>query len=420
MKKCCIEFHLSDYKLFLLLIFPTCEIFNTKIREHYLKEFNEFFLIFLNFLSYFFSLIFIIIIKFKTRKNNKRNINIKEKGNDLDSINDTENKNNKGIINIEIKKGKKAKKIKSLVYILVLSIINLIYSYFNSKSYFEKRTIGMGYKILLFFLLSFIILKYKYAKHHYITFGINALTLFTKYILNIIFINSSEYVLKHIWFYFIYSISFCFLLTIGKYYMDKYYISPHFIMFTIGIFLSVILVIVELIIYLTCHESKIFSGFQDNINGTENIFWLLGDIITQFGMYLGLWITVYYFTPCHTIISENIMEIVYYIIDFKKNEDVWKEKNINLNLYIFPFIHVINFICSLVFNEIIVLNFCGLDYQTKLRIKEREIEDNDKLIKILNEKGNLSSSAILDDDLDSVSNSSYNKDSSQSGRTSDL
>ena len=44
-----------------------------------------------------------------------------------------------------------------------------------------------------------------------------------------------------------------------------------------------------------------------------------------------------------------------------------------------PLIITINFICSLIFNEIIILNFCNLDYYTKIRIKEREKKDSEKL-----------------------------------------
>ena len=44
-----------------------------------------------------------------------------------------------------------------------------------------------------------------------------------------------------------------------------------------------------------------------------------------------------------------------------------------------PLIITINFICSLIFNEIIILNFCNLDYYTKIRIEEREKKDSEKL-----------------------------------------
>ena len=82
------------------------------------------------------------------------------------------------------------------------------------------------------------------------------------------------------------------------------------------------------------------------------------------------------------------MEIGYYIIDFNKNEILWKDNNVNLNRYLYPFIHIINLICSLVFNEIIILNFCGLDYYTKKRIRERETEDKENIDKMISSGGN--------------------------------
>ena len=387
MKKCCkkipIEFHISDYKLIFVFIFPICEILNTKIRKKYLETYYEFFLIFSTYLSYLFSFIFLIIIKVRIR-NQKLGIKIKEAG---ESMN-TRGSESQGIINIEIKKDINKQTIKNLIYIIVLSGINMCFSHFNYESYHDKRTIGLSYKIAIFFLLSFIILRYKYSMFHYVTFGLNIVTLIIKYTITIAITDSGEYVGKHIWFYLIYALSFCLFYTLGKHYMDNYYKTPYFILFFIGIIICIILIIVAVIQYLAGYESDIFLGFQNNVNGIENIFWFIGEILTQFGMYLGLWITVYYFTPTHTIISENIMEIIYYIVDFKDNEFLWEEKKVDLNIYLYPFIHIINLICSLIFNEIIILNFCGLDVHTKVRINEREIKESNKIEKLLKRNEN--------------------------------
>ena len=379
MKKCFkkipIEFHLSNYKLIFVFIFPICEIINTKIREKYLQKNYEFFITFSTYLSYLFSFIFIIIIKLRTQNQNTENESIDDK------INDEEKSN--GIIDIEIKKIEKTKKLKNLICILILSGINMCFSHFNYESYHGKRTIGLSYKIIMFFLLSHFLLKYNYDKLHYITFVINVITLIIKYSITIIVTDSKQYVGKHIWFYFVYALSFCLFFIVGKYYIDNYYQTPYFILLSIGIIISSILIIIALIKYWAGYESQIFAGFSDNVNTTKNVFLFLGDIITQFGMYLGLWITVYYFTVCHTIISENIMEIGYYIIDFQQNETLWEGKKIDLNIHLYPYIHIINLICSLIFNEIIILRFCGLDYSTNLRIQEREIEDSKKIIKMI-------------------------------------
>ena len=394
-KRSPILFEDNDYKLIFVFIFPICDILNTNIKAKYLVKYYEFFLILSTYLSYIFSFIFLIILKLRTSKQEIR-IKIDSNNGSMNSVNELREKK-EGIENFEVhgeilsfvvKKEARKKSIKSLIIIIILIGANMSYSHFVYESYYDRRTIGLSYKILIFFLLSFLILKYKYAKHHYLTIIINTIALLLKYSTTIIASDSEIWVPNHLWFYFLYGFSFCLLFTLGKYYMDTYYITPYFILFIIGIVLTIILLFIALIKYLFGFESQIFCGFRDNVNTVENIFLFLADILTQFGMNLGLWITVYYFTPLHTIIAENIMEIGYYIIDFNKNEILWKDNNVNLNRYLYPFIHIINLICSLVFNEIIILNFCGLDYYTKKRIRERETEDKENIDKMISSGGN--------------------------------
>jgi hypothetical protein len=413
--RCWIEFHCCDYKLIFVFIFPICEILNTKIRGQYISKDYRYFQIFTNNLSYLFSFIFVLIIYFKNKKE-KTKININElnelKDNDM-SINEAESKNSEGVVNFEIKKEDKKNLIQKMIVILIIIAISFVYNYFNYESYLESRTLGMAYKIIIFFLLSLLILKYKYEKHNYIFFIINTFTLIAKYIINIIYDEvGSSIVLKNIWFFLVIAISYCLIFILGKFYMNKYCQSPYIIMFSIGIIIDLILIIIGIIKkFFFDNEIDIFQGFQNNLNDLGNVFWFIGDILTQFGIYLGLWITVYYFTPTHTIISENIMEIGYYFVDFKNNQDNWKNKKINLNLLVFSFIHIINLICSLIFNEIIILNFCGLDYYTKIRIKEREIKDSNKIISNFekNHRDNLNTSSNLIDSALSMSQNQSNR-----------
>ena len=50
------------------------------------------------------------------------------------------------------------------------------------------------------------------------------------------------------------------------------------------------------------------------------------------------------------------------------------------NKIIFSIVFVINLICSLIFNEIIILKFCELEYYTKKYIKDRAIIDVSALL----------------------------------------
>ena len=57
----------------------------------------------------------------------------------------------------------------------------------------------------------------------------------------------------------------------------------------------------------------------------------------------------------------------------ESNEDFYSTANI----IIISFAYVINFACCLVYNEVIILNFWNLDYNTKKRIEKRmDIENN--------------------------------------------
>ena len=70
--------------------------------------------------------------------------------------------------------------------------------------------------------------------------------------------------------------------------------------------------------------------------------------------------------------SEYISEYIYYIVNaFNSNDEFYSA----VNIAIFSIAFFINFFCCLVFNEVIILNFCGLDYNTKKRIQERVSKD---------------------------------------------
>ena len=53
-----------------------------------------------------------------------------------------------------------------------------------------------------------------------------------------------------------------------------------------------------------------------------------------------------------------------------------------INIAIFSISYFINFFCCLVFNEVIILNFFGLDFNTKKRIEQRINEEQNILKKI--------------------------------------
>ena len=139
-------------------------------------------------------------------------------------------------------------------------------------------------------------------------------------------------------------------------------------------------------------------SFINDINTIKYVFLFIVELIFFFISTLGIFWTIYYFTPFHLIICEFISELLdYYIrlIGIKINK-YDKTNNYgflyeDINVIIFSVVFFINLICSLIFNEIIILKLCNLEYYTKKYIKDRAKIDvsslfmKDDLIDIKNE-----------------------------------
>ena len=96
-------------------------------------------------------------------------------------------------------------------------------------------------------------------------------------------------------------------------------------------------------------------------------------MILEFAWNLGFWLTIYYFSPSHTFISEFISQFINYFLAASEGND--KRFFSTDNVVIFSICYFINFCCILILNEVIILNFWGLDYNTIKRIQQRERTD---------------------------------------------
>ena len=158
--------------------------------------------------------------------------------------------------------------------------------------------------------------------------------------------------------------------------MTVFYIPPYKLMVNIGIISCIILLIYDILAYLIVGEKNIkihgiILGVKNNLK-LSFIIIIIFDILLYFLTNIGIWLTIYYFTPFHFIISESISEYLYYFFDYMKNKGKFYEKE---DIILYCFVYIINLFFSLVFNEIIILKFWKLDYNTEKYIKERERED---------------------------------------------
>ena len=138
---------------------------------------------------------------------------------------------------------------------------------------------------------------------------------------------------------------------------------------TTGIFLY------DLIAYNTNPDiSGVIIGLKDNINSVGDVFLFILDLLIQCIWNLGFWLTIYYFSPCHTFISDFISNIFFYIKNsIEKDDELYSTKY----AVIFSIAYFIVLFLILIYNEVIIVNFLGFDYNTIKRIKEREKTDSD-------------------------------------------
>ena len=361
-----IELSEFNIKIFIPLIYPVFKRIQDFSKKAYIDKDNQLFKSFRYFLSYTISFIPFLIIKLRTKKEKSR----KEKSENVNPLEiekiDNEEKEEKDIefdpFNEErshseiykiIKKENKCKKLKNIIFILslcILSILCNLYRYlFGNKKYdIVKQSAGIFFEITAYILLSYLILKQKLYKHNYVSAGIIASILLILIIITLINMDKGI-ILPSILFYFFMEICYGFYDILTKKYFVVYLDTPYFLMLVIGIINLFIILILE---------------------------WIWN---------LGIKLTIYYLTPCHYFITDYINEFIYYVIEvIKKKTDESENDGIftTVNIIIFFISFSINFFCCLVFNEVIILNFFGLDYNTKKRIQKRMDKDSEILMKI--------------------------------------
>lgn len=375
-----VEFSKLRPQAFFIFIFP---IFN-QLRKIIIIEIcgikdNYFFDLFRLYLSYLLSIIFIIIIKYRTKGIVKNN----------DEISNKDDDQNKGSffwlnpLNMQRQLRIKEKRLKNILFLLLLvtiffasNIFNIIYrTIFYEKKYIiginlGKQSIGINFEIIFFLVLSKYILDLKIYRHQIISLimiVLNLLILFGSFVFYFQFVTFNI-----ITYYFFYSFLFCLYLILIKKYLNLFYISPYIVMFNIGLFSCIIIIIYDIIVYSYIGNDNnnihgIILGFKNNLN-ISFIFLFILDIIFYFLSNIGMWLTVHYLTPFHFPISESISEYIYYAYDYFFKGEKYKVADVIL----YSLVYIFNTIFVLIFNEIIILNFCGLEYNIKKNIEIRE------------------------------------------------
>jgi len=262
-----------------------------------------------------------------------------------------------------------------------------------------KQSIGVFFEIIFFIILSMVIMKCKIYRHHLVSLIVILLNLILLIISFIICFP--DCILETIVYYFFYSFFLCLYCILGKKYLNLFSNSPYKVMLSIGIISTIILFIYDIIMFSIFdhnddHNNKhgVIFGFK-RMTSFTSIFFFIFDVIFYFCSNIGIWMTLYYYSPFHYIISESMSEYLFILYDFIIFGREYKISDIVL----YTIIYIINLIFFLVFNEIIILKFCGLNYNIKENIEERQIIDNILALQTL-ENSYYTNNTIISDDKD--------------------
>ena len=377
------------------LLLVLCNMLQVFIMKEKKYDNNLFYFAFLKFVGRSFSLIFWIALNksLSFQKNNgKVNLNgvtyKRENVNVSISILDS-------ILFENIKNEKKIsiKKRKSILFMIVTSLLDYIATtikfIFSNIDYRMEVSGGLivlcsCVRLLVFALLSYFILKNKnIKKHQYFSVIVIAIVVLIIFILSISIENeenNDNYIIKLL-LMITPEIIYCFMYICGIKYLMKSQGNVYKLIFFNGIIGLILSGIFQIILsFFNCNDIKdlIHSIFEicdnskiktiiNNFKSFDNFGGYLALLLIFFNFIeiICIWLLIFYFSPNHFAAIYTIPSFIEII--FVKNQN-------NKYLYIIGAIIII--LMTLIYNEIIILKFCGLDKETKNEICKRAINDS--------------------------------------------
>ena len=395
-----IEFGIIDYKIIIPLIYPIFYQIRRLIHKDEEKALFEFFT---NFCGYLFSGIVYLIIKHRMKKLNSKNIekiNSKNDNDKEDSGKELVNvvtekqfrlvstiKFSENQLNLEKKKIDKINSKKQYIYVLSLVLIYLFPMFLDSYTLVNNFDIGTSSSISLFvsifsnIILSKIILGEKIYSHQIFA---SMIILISILIVIILFLIKAIHIESNIGvnialITFISSFYSLFNIMEKRYY-NKFVDSPYHLMYVIGLFATILILVYEIftviIVGIDSNLNGIFYQFYKNCERFQYLYILIfiSDILTAFIWLWGIQLTVYFFTPCHFIISESISQIISFFIN-----DTISEYSDGEQATIIIFFFIIIF-ATLIYNEIFIINICTLSNNTKKNIYLRQVRESEAIL----------------------------------------
>ena len=390
-----LEFGQVKSQLLILLIYPVGIISARIIGIQHPS--NPLYYLFLFFVSHFLSLIPLSIYKIKKhisklKKKKKEQLSLL-KNNSLSTIISEEDKPENQLVLLKQKLKKEKKRYKILIFFLIAFLYFFTYTFFYYINYITKTqfygNISMVTEVVYLSLFNLMIFGNKIYAHHFFSMILITISILDIYILLIIkYINNNNYnsfndfILPTLLNLFAYC-PFCFYLVLSKYYIEKYFISAYELIFYLGLFcLSLLIVFEPITFYISCpvkddsknvicyekHFAGIISGFKQS-KSLKGILFSIGIGVSLFMTSLWLWLTIKFLSPLYFLTSESIITVeLNILVDYYGYRILIKDP-------LFYILSSVTIFGCLVYNEILIISVCGINYNTRKEILKRQIAD---------------------------------------------
>ena len=298
------------------------------------------------------------------------NVDVKKKLNDKDESNLVENyiykKNFLSLINTK----------KPLILILLLGLMfainDLSWAFIYDATVFEQRL------FYLFFipLFSKIILKENIYRHQYLSLLISLIGCIFL-IIPVCFKLKANFIIPNI-LNFINGINFPLYIVLIKYIVEKFYFPPLKISLIVGI-ISIIINFIGYIIYsLIINDFSSFTDCFDFSNGADkltiSIYFILF-ILFATASSLTLYLSIFYFSPTLITVTNMISPFLFWIaIIIVLGESI-------IGIILNPIGYFITLFSTLIYNELIILNCCHLNRNTKKYLNKRIYKELEEIRK---------------------------------------
>ena len=246
---------------------------------------------------------------------------------------------------------------------IIIGLFTICDIYAINYNFFEERL----YFLFFVSIFSKCILKDDIFSHQILSLIIASVGSILLFIPVILVITKDDIIINIC--IFILSIGYSLFLVLVKYLMMKYFISPYLCTLIIGIF-STLLNFIGFIGYSLISKGNLSIitdsfDFKDVSNKIKiSIYFFVLFFLASILQTLSN-LVIYYFTPTLLMVTDSIGPMLFWIVyELPKGE-----KAINI---IFKFFgYFISLFSTLIYNEIIILNFCGFNENTKKFIEKR-------------------------------------------------